>query len=364
MTLFRRTSVAGMVGLLACAMLAAACGGSSTATTSKAPTKTSSSASSPSSTAAPVSASVTIGKAVDTIGFTTVDVALNKGYFKQEGVNAKYDLLNGSSTAFSALVSNSVQFVTASSTALMLARQKGLPLESIASLDYGVPLEMLVSNSWIAKKHLSTSESLKQRIQGMAGAKIGEISQTDKAFYALLFKDAGVPMSSVSIIHLSSATAELAAIQHGEIDAFMISPPTANFAQSQGNSTILATVKELPQTKDMAYDIVVVDTNYAQAHPAVVKAVATAFAKADNLIQTDPQAALPIEEKHFSKYSASVLSQSLHFVQFAKNGLQTQTMWNDAETVNVETGELKSKVPVTEGTAWTNQYIDTAALKS
>lgn len=341
-------------------MVAAGCGSTSAASTSN----NSSSTTGASATSSPpaASASVTIGKAVDTIGFTTVDVALAKGYYAAGGVKAKYVLLHGSSAAFGALVSNSVQFVTASSTALMLARQQGLPLESVASLDYGVPLEALVSNSWIAAHHLSTSQPLTQRIKGMAGAKIAWISQTDKSFWALLFKQAGMSSSAATFVHVSSGTAELAAFKHGEVDAFMISPPTANFAQSQGGSTILATLKQVPQTKDMAYDIVVVDTNYAKAHPSVVKAVATGFAKADNLMQSDPSAVLPIEEKHFKTYTASVLSGSLKFVSFSHNGLQTQTMWNDAEAVNSETGELKSSVPVTEGTAWTNQYIDTAAL--
>ena len=358
MTLLRRRSLAGLAALVACAMVAAGCGSGGNSSSTASP------AGSAGKSAAPGSSSVKIGKAVDTIGFTTVDVALDKGYFSQAGIHAAPELLHGSSTAFAALVNNSIQFATASSTALMLAREKGLPLESVASLDDGVPLELLVANSWIAKKHLSPSQPLQQKIRGLAGAKVAEISQTDEAFFGLLLKDAGLSSSSVSAVHVGGATAELAAVKHGEVDAFLISPPAANFAQSQGGSTILATLKELPQSKNMAYDIVVANTNYAKAHPAVVKAVATAFAKADNLIQDHPGEALPVEEKHFSKYSASVLSASLKFVHFAHNGLQTQTMWNDAEAVNKETGKLTTQVPVTEGTAWTNRYIDTSALKS
>src|SRR5579875_2004185 len=343
MTLVRQWSLAGLAAVVMCAMVAAGCG------TGSSPKSTTTPTGSTGTTAAPGSASVKIGKAVDTIGFTTVDVALDKGYFSQAGIHATSELLNGSSTAFAALVAGSVQFVTASSTALMLARGKGLPLESIASLDDGVPLELLVANRWIAKKHLSLSQPLDQRIRGLAGAKIAEVSQTDEAFFGLLFKDAGLSPSSVSAIHVGGAAAELAALKHGEIDAFLISPPAANFAQAQGGGTILATLKDLPVTRNMAYDIVVADTNYA---------------KADNLIQNHPREVLPLEEKHFPKYSASVLSASLTFVHFARDGLQTQTMWNDAETVNRETGELKTAVPVTEGTAWTNQYIDTSALAS
>ena len=122
------------------------------------------------------STSVTIGKAVDTIGFTTVDVAKAEGYFAKAGLNVNEDLLSGSSTAFAALESGSVNFACASSTALISAKTKGLPLEAVASLDYGVSLQLLVSDNWIKAHHMSPGQPLGTVMREMVGAKLGVIS--------------------------------------------------------------------------------------------------------------------------------------------------------------------------------------------
>ncbi len=110
----------------------------------------------------------------------------------------------------------------------------------------------------------------------MAGAKVG------------LPTEAGMTPSSAAFVHVTGAVAALAPLQDRLIDSFMMSPPAASFAESQGGSTVLATIEELPVPEGMAYDIVVVDTDYARSHPAVVRAVATAFAKADDLTRGDP----------------------------------------------------------------------------
>src|ERR1700749_503912 len=82
------------------------------------------------------------------------------GYCAKAGLNVNEDLLSGSSTAFAALESGSVNFACASSTALISAKTKGLPLEAVASLDYGVYPQLLVSDNWIKAHHMSPDQPL------------------------------------------------------------------------------------------------------------------------------------------------------------------------------------------------------------
>src|SRR6478609_2098883 len=107
-----RKRVRRLPAALACAAIAvavAACGSAGTGSGGgQAPAAGSSNGSAPSGGNL---SSVTIGKAVDTIGFTTVDVAQANGYFAKEGVKTSSELLSGSSTAFAALQSGSVNFV-------------------------------------------------------------------------------------------------------------------------------------------------------------------------------------------------------------------------------------------------------------
>jgi ABC-type nitrate/sulfonate/bicarbonate transport system substrate-binding protein len=312
---------------------------------------------------------VLIGKAVDTIGFTTVDVAQGKGYFAKQGVGVKEELLGGSSTAFAALQSGSVQFVTASSSALLKAKVKGVPLEAVASLDYGVSLQLCASNNWIKKHHLSLDQPVNEVMKGLTGATLGVISTTDKVYYKALEQAAGVDPGKFKEISFKTQSAALAALQHGQIDAFLLSPPISYQAQEQKSAQIVATLHSLPQLANMTYDILVTDSGYAKDHPDVVKSVATAMAMADATMASDPNSVLDIERKHFPTFSDQVLLQSLKYVTFTRDGKMSEDTWKAAKSQAVSSGvEGVSSVDVSSGAGvWTNDYIksqDVAAVGS
>ncbi|HSZ43370.1 MAG TPA: ABC transporter substrate-binding protein [Trebonia sp.] len=315
-------------------------------------------------TAAGTSSSVTIGKAVDTIGFTTVDVAKAEGYFAKAGVNVNEDLLSGSSTAFAALQSGSVNFVCASSTALISAKTKGLPLEAVASLDYGVSLQLLVSDSWIKAHHMSPNQPLDTVMHEMTGAKLGVISTTDLTYDHYLEQQAGVSSSEFTYINMNSQSAAISAVKYGEIDAFLLSPPSTYYAQSQGDAEVIASLHEVPELANMAYDILVVDTAWAKTHRSEVTSVATAMAKADNIMGENPQAVLGSEKTHYPTMTTSVLLNSLHNVTFTKNGEFTPTMWQESLKEYNQTstdGPAKVNISASSG-VWTNQYIQQSQL--
>ena len=307
---------------------------------------------------------ITIGKAVDTIGFTTVDVAKAKGYFAKEGVNVNEELLSGSSTAFAALESGSVNFVTASSTALLSAKEKGLPLEAVASLDYGVSLQLLVSDNWIKSHGLSPNLPLATVMKKLVGAKLGVISTTDLAYDHYLEEQAGVSSSKFTYINVDSQSAALAAVKYGEIDAFLLSPPSTYYAQSQGGAKVIASLHEVPTLANMAYDILVVDSNWAKSHASEVSAVATAMAMADNAMSSNPQSVLDAEKQHYPTMSSSVLLDSLQHVTFASDGFFTQNMWQEAfNEFNHTENDSAAHVSVSAASGvWTNQYIQKSKM--
>jgi ABC-type nitrate/sulfonate/bicarbonate transport system substrate-binding protein len=307
---------------------------------------------------------VKIGKAVDTIGFTTVDVAQDKGYFSKQGVTVEDELLGGSSTAFAALQSGSVQFVTASSTALLSARAKGVPLQAVASLDHGVSLQLIASNDWVKSHGLSADQPLDTVMKDLTGATLGVISTTDLTYNHYLMEEAGVDPEKFKTITLKTQSAALAALQHGQIDAFLLSPPNSYHAQAQGDAQIIATLHSVPQLSKMTYDVLVVASDYAKSHPDTVRSVATAMAMANNTMATDPDSVLGIEKKHYPSMSESVLRQSLEYVTFSRDGQMTAEGWKDAKALASQTDvEGVSSVDTSPGgDTWTNDFIKTADL--
>jgi NitT/TauT family transport system substrate-binding protein len=307
---------------------------------------------------------VTIGKAVDTVGFSAVDVAIAKGYFKDAGVNVKTQLLQGSSQTNAALQGGSIQFATLSSTALLLAASQGVKLQAITSLDYGVSIQFVVSKSWTSSHHLDPSQPLKQRAEGLKGAKDAAISSTGVQFLKLLLSQNEVPSGSVKYVTVGSDAAGSAALGHGTLQIFVGSPPSTYYIARKANGVILATASEVPEWRNMAYDLAITTPGYAAKHAKIATAVATALARAENLMKSDPESVLPLEQKHFPTYSKDDLLRSLKVVQWTPNGRFTQPMWDDALKVTKEQGTLQHDVDVAENGIWTNKYLDPAKLSA
>lgn len=306
---------------------------------------------------------VTIGKAVDTIPFTVVDVAIAQGYFKKNGVNVKEELVQGSSVANAAMVGGSMQFTCEAAVPLMLARSHGVPIMAVDALDDGVTLQLVVSKKWLAKHPITSSASFKQKMADLNGSIFAEVGTTDQAFYALLRGWAGLPKrKGYRVEALSSLAAVAVAVQRGIIDVTIQSPPHSVQLAQQGYATEFVDRKDVKQFNNVAYDILTTTSAYAKQHPKITKHVATAIAEALNFMRDHPKQTLVLEQKHFPKLSKAVLLNSLQFIPFAKNGMQSEKGWNSALQLAQQTGFVKGVKSVPEGDYWTNAYIDTSRL--
>ena len=147
--------------------------------------------------AKPVSAqtlpTVTIGKAIDTIPFTVVDVALAEGYFAQNGVDVKIELVEGSSAANAAMVGGSLQFACEAAAPLTLARAHGVPIMAVDSLDDGVGLQLIVSTKWLSEHPIAADATFEQKMANLNGSIFAEVGTTERTFYGLLRGWAGLP---------------------------------------------------------------------------------------------------------------------------------------------------------------------------
>jgi NitT/TauT family transport system substrate-binding protein len=282
------------------------------------------------------------------------------GYFKDAGVNVKTTLLQGSSQAAAALQGGSIQFATLSSFALMLAASQGVKLQAVTSLDHGVSTQVVTTKDWATSHHIDPSEPLTQRMKGLEGAKDAAISSTDASVLKLMMQQNGADPSKIDFVTVGSAAAGAAALDHGTLQLFVGSPPTSYYMADSANSVIVANATEVPAMKDMAYDILITDPSWASGNANAATAVATALARAENLMATDPDKVIALEQKHFPSFTKDELMQSLKQVQWTKDGTFSQQMWDEAQKVGQEVGQLKGSVDTQENGLWTNKYIDTA----
>jgi NitT/TauT family transport system substrate-binding protein len=315
----------------------------------------------------PVSAqtlpTVTIGKAIDTIPFTVVDVALAQGYFEQNGVDVKIELVEGSSAANAAMVGGSLQFTCEAAAPLMLARSHNVPIMAVDALDTGVTLQLLVSNKWLSEHPIPADATFEQKMADLNGAIFAEVGTTEQTFYQLLRGWAGLPkLEGYRLVQIDSQAAIAIGIERGIVDITLESPPISMQLMQQGHAQVFVDRRDVKQFDNVAYDILTTTSSYAEQHPEITRAVATAVAQALNFMRNHPDETLAIEQKHFPTLSKDVLQQSLQFIPFAKDGMQSQEAWDKAVALAQQTGVLGGVMSAPEGVYWTNKYIDTSKL--
>ena len=307
--------------------------------------------------------SITIGKAVDTIPFTVVDVAIDRGFFKQNGLDVKEVLVQGSSAASAAMVGGSLQFALEAAVPLMLARSKGVPLVAVNAIDNGVTLQFLASKTWLSKHPIPNNADLKQKMTDLNGGTLGQVGTTDQAFFGLVRGWAGLPAyDGYHVEQLESLAAVAVAMQKGIVDFTVQSPPQSVQLAEQGDGVNFIDRKDVPQFNDVAYDLVTTTTSYAKQNPKITQGVATSIAQALNFMLAHPEETLAIEQKHFPKLDKAVLQKSLAFTPFAKDGMQSQKAWDSAVALAQQTGFVKDVKAAPEGDYWTNEYIDKSKL--
>jgi NitT/TauT family transport system substrate-binding protein len=316
--------------------------------------------SAPASPAGALVPAVVMAKAVDNLQYVTTDVAQRQGYFARDGVRVTEVLMGGSSQVLAALSAGHAAFGEISATALLLGRRRGVPLEAVVEESYGTPLQVVVSAPLLARTRVTAASPLRDRIRALQGAVAGSVGPTDRGAYTLLLRSIGLT-PDLRYVKLLNQEAAVAAMARGEIDTFMGSPPTVFTAVLQAGGTDLINGNDVPGWGRAAFDVTVTTKSYAAAHPAVVRAVATALAEADDFMLTQPTQALGVVEQHFPNIAPPLLQQSLRIVTFAPHGRMTPAQWSAAVRLAAGEGFVPAGTRAPEGAAWTNRYISLPA---
>ena len=315
----------------------------------------------PGGTAAPAQlTNVSVGFPVENSSDAPIHVAVSEGLYARQGVNVEAKVLQGSSQANAALVGGSLQFVTTSTPAFLLARKSGVPLFAVASILSGSSMQLMVSNRWLQAHQLTLDMPLGERIKGLAGITFGTVGASDKALLQWLLKQQNLSLDAVRLVTLGGSPELTAALTNGTIDAFISSPPASYATQEQGQARLL--IDSVPPWDDLEYFVLATTTDYAQKNPSVVKAVATATAQGSQFLFANPAQALAVEQARYPNFSPSVIQQTMAAFKFSRDGLFRADKWEAASTLFADTGVVDARVEVKEGVDWTNQFIDQAQL--
>lgn len=245
----------------------------------------------------------------------TLYLAIQKGYFKAEGLNVKPSILGNGADIVNRVVSGNADFADSGYIPIILAASNGVKLRVVVDAYQGrsklYPIMTLPSSGIHDAK-------------GLAGKKIGIINT--KGFPALLtqsaLQGAGLKVSDVKYVEVQ-LPAMAGALKNHSIDAaFMSDPWVSQLEQQLGARQVVDTMSG--PTADLAVGGYIASQRFAQKNPKTVAAFQRAMAKAQADAQDRNQISqvLPTFIKGLSPQTAQTINLGSYPVSLNKTRLQ------------------------------------------
>ncbi len=178
-----------------------------------------------------------VGASSKTLGYSPLWVGAKKGFFEQQGLDVQVVLLRGVPMTVQALVAGSLHFGSGGPEPYIEASERGLDLVVTGGIINGL------TQFIIAAKNYRTYEDLR-------GATFGQSSLTGgivTAFRAALsLKGLEYPRDYKIIVIAGGSSANLAAMQSGQIAATTVAVPLNFAAEEAGFNTIGRLIDAIP----------------------------------------------------------------------------------------------------------------------
>lgn len=304
---------------------------------------------------------VTFVEGLDVFPYEVVSVAIDQGFFEENGITA--EIVNAENE-FTAIASDSAQFAIGGTLAVFDANDEGLPIQTIfASMD-GLGMNTLYSNALVEEAGLTADSPLEEKLLALEGHTIGLTGPggDDETFFRWFLNSVGLdPDTDVSFAYIGGTADRIAAMDAGSIDAYMSSIPAAELGEFRGvgQRMIVPAELDIPEIDGIPYSGVHVTRTYAEENPDVVESVGAALAEAANWMVANPDETITFIESIYPDYDPAVVEAGMNsiFPAIPESGRMTQDGWDKLAVVAVEAGIVDGEVDTAEGVIWTNDYL-------
>ena len=313
---------------------------------------------------------VTIATAVPNFAFAALWVAEQLKFFEQEGVRAKITVAGGGSQCQTGAVGRSINFCASSSEGLVLAHAEGAPLIAIQAHNRNLTMSVGVRKEIVDKLKVTRSSPLEARIKVLS--QVGTIGATspgaasEQVIKFLVAKGKGDP-AKLKFAYLGG-TELPAALMNNVVDAFALSPPSAEVTEGAGKGYVLIPLGrgEVPELTNYPFEVLMVRPEWAEQNSKLATSVARAISKGGALFHSNPEQAKAALRAHrlFSaqKLDEKVfeLSHSMVAEAMPTWGNMNEEGWQKVLNFALGAGMVKdrSKAPsAKEGVLWTNKYV-------
>jgi NitT/TauT family transport system substrate-binding protein len=282
--------------------------------------------------------SVKIGTAVlgDYSMAGPVIVALEKGFFRQEGVNVEFVPFRGGPDLLKAVLAGDVLIAVSGSTDILVFREAGSPIKMIATHTEGNHFTLNVAPD------VSALGDLKGKAIGITRA-----GSTTWIFARMLAKQQGWdPDRDVKIVALGALDAQLAALSRKEIAAFVWGDGGA-VTELQGKSKILMRLDRF--TPQWISQIDYASEDAIRKDAETIKKGLRGIFRGIRFMKEHPEDAAPMAAKRLGWTPEAVLrAHKVSSPLFPFDGSISVQALGAMQEVLLEYGVIKKKLPLEE----------------
>ncbi len=316
--------------LVVCALGLAACGTKATATP-----------------AALVHIKLPVGY-IPNVQFAPLYVAIDKGYFKDEGIEIEFDY-SLETDAVSLVSANNLQFAVVSGEQVLLARAQGLPVVYFCAWYQQYP----VSVASKAAEGIRTVADLKGKKIGLPGLFGANYIGLDALLFSGGLTEKDVTLDSIGF----NQVAALAADKDQAVSVYTTNEPVQ--LEAQGYKINELRVADAVQ---LASNGLITNEETIAKNPELVRRMASAFLKGLADTMANPDEAYNISKKYVPNLAQQdeatqkeVLRRTIELWKAPQLGISDAKAWQNMQDTLLKMGLLKQPLDLSK--AFTNQFV-------
>jgi len=309
---------------------------------------------------------VRFAQSVPALSFAPFIVARRMNFFGYQGVDLELVELQSGATALQAVSGGSVDLSDSASTEIGAASSQGLDVIAIQNTIMQT-LELCATNKFLDSKGVKPDAPLEARLKALEGARIaitGPGAVSDRATRFLLKKYGGLdPDTQTQIIQVGGAGAISGAMDSGQVDAFLLSPPNCGRTK---DGVVLVKPADVPEFANYVHEVVYGSRQWIEANKDAAKRAATAVSMGNNFILKYPEDALKLLQEEFKNVDPAVIEKGFRetiLPQIKPDGKMDAAMWQNTSSVLLESGQIDKALDTAEGKIWTSEYIGDASVR-
>jgi NitT/TauT family transport system substrate-binding protein len=247
---------------------------------------------------------VTIATAADSFQYIIQDIAIDGGFFKEEGLIPDPVIFDSGTRQSAAIMSDNTTVGPVGLIHTIKASAAGGRMIAVARLFDVLDVYMVMSNAALQKTGITADMSIDEKVKRMRGLRIGITgpgSTVDTAVRAL-FKARGMdPDKEVKLLPLGAPANMIAALEKNATDVFAYPAPWPIIAANRGLGKVIVDPfnDKIPEVAGVPYNIIAASRDQIEKDPAVVEKIVRAFARAMKYAKENPEGAKRIMRKRF-----------------------------------------------------------------